>query len=96
MNSDQKRRKEDFDTINNWWNWIKPYWHVFSFFILLVFMAATNWTKISAYDGRLIALELWRIDISAKQEEQGRDIAVIKQNVSDIHEYLMPNKTESE
>jgi hypothetical protein len=88
----EKRRREDGDFVNTWWHWVRPYWHVLSFFILMTFIAATNWAKVSAYDGRLIALELWRIDISAKQEQQGQDIAVIKQNVTDIHEYLIPKK----
>ena len=78
------------EKVNKWWHIIRPYWHVLSFVIIMTFLGTMNWAKVSAYDGRLVALELWRIDVSSKQAEDHQDIAVIKQDVKDIHEYLLP------
>lgn len=88
--SDKRRRESDKNAINKWWHWIRPYWHVVSFIVLITFIGSMNWAKVSAYDGRLVALELWRIEVSGKQAEDHQDIAVIKQDVKDIHEYLIP------
>ena len=85
----QHRRKEDFEVVNKWWHFVRPYWHVLSFCVTIIVIMTMNWTKVSAYDGRLVALELWRIDVSAKQEQDHQDIAVMKQEVHDIHERIL-------
>lgn len=78
------------EPINRWWHWIRPYWHIGSTVIVLIFIVASNWNKVQAYNDRIISLEEWRIDSSRQQAEQSKDIAVMKQQVSDIHDYLIP------
>lgn len=78
------------ETVDRWWHFIRPYWHVGSFIVLVTFIVATNWSKVSAYEGRISSLEVWKEESSRQQAQQGQDIAVMKQQVSDIHDYLIP------
>ena len=80
-----KRRKEDADFANTWWHWVRPYWHVMSFIIIITFIAATKWSVVTAYgevlgmhEKRLSALEVWQAGAAPAQ-------AAMKQEIDDIH-----------
>lgn len=78
------------EKVDRWWHAIRPYWHILSFIIIVVTVVVTNWTKVSAYDGRITALENDQVTMRTQQVQQGQDIAVVKSQVSDIHDYLIP------
>jgi hypothetical protein len=98
-----KNMNDDQNKVNRFWHNARPYWHVLSFVIIMTAICTVNWTKVQQYDARIVALELWRIESSAAQaaqiqaltitqSSQSRDIAVVKQQVEDIHDYLLPKK----
>jgi hypothetical protein len=85
----EKRRKEDSDIAQQWWHWIRPYWHVASFLMLMTFIAATKWSTVEAYGEmlndhtkRISALEVWQAGAS-------NNLAAMKQEVDDIHESVV-------
>lgn len=78
------------ETVNKWWHVIRPWWHLLTFIVIMTFLIATNWSKVSAYEGRISSLEVWKEESSKQQAQQGQDIAVMKQQVGDIHDYLIP------
>lgn len=80
-----QRRKEDTDPIESAWARLKPYWHIFSFLAAIVFLVSTKWAKVTAYDERLVALEVWRIEVS-------KDMATMGQEIHDIHEQVVPKR----
>ncbi len=88
----EKRRKEDMDMANKWWHWIRPYWHVASFLIIITFITATKWSNVQAYgdvlvthEKRLSALEMW-------QAAASNNLASMKQEIDDIHEVVVNHK----
>lgn len=87
---DDKNLELTADGVNRWWKLVRPYWHVLSFIVLMTSIATLNWAKIVQYDSRLVSLELWRLESTNAQNQQGRDLAVVKTQVEDIHEYLIP------
>lgn len=81
------------NAINKWWLWIRPYWHVLSFIVLITYVGTMKWAVVEGYaekiaknDTRIIALEQWQFNIS-------QDIATTRQEVHDLHEYFVPRKT---
>lgn len=80
------------EKVDRWWHAIRPYWHILSFIVIVTTVVVTNWTKVSAYDGRITALEVGQATTQAEQNRQGQDIAVMKQQVNDIHDYLIPRR----
>lgn len=78
--------------VNKWWLWVRPYWHVASFFIIITFIGTMKWSAVEAYSRdiarntqRIENLEQWQFVIS-------QDIATVKQEVHDLHEQLVPKK----
>ena len=80
------------DAVNKWWHWVRPYWHVLSFFIIITFIAATKWSTVQAYgdvlathEKRISALEVW-------QASEAGSMSRVEQEVHDIHEQVVPRK----
>ena len=89
MADDAQSLEQANRVINRWWLWIRPYWHVFSFFIIITFIAATKWNNIQAYgdtllqhEKRLSALEMW-------QASEAVQDAGMRQEIHDIHERVV-------
>lgn len=77
--------------IERWWHTIRPYWHVISFLVIITFLVSGKWSIIenygqalAAHDARISALEL-------QSRTTAVDIAVIKQQVNDIHNITFPD-----
>ena len=73
------------DPVIELWEKIKPYWHVISFVVTIAVIFAVKWSKVDSYDNRIIALEVWRIEVS-------RDMATMQQEIHDIHEQVVPRR----
>lgn len=78
--------------VEKWWRWIRPYWHVVSFFVLITYMATIKWSDVQAYgkdiaqhDQRISSMESWRNTVAP-------NIAAMRQEVHDIHEQIMHRK----
>lgn len=85
-----EQNNSDQELVNRWWHSVRPYWHVGSFIVLATFIVTTNWSKVAAYETRIVSVEDWKVESSRQLVAQGRDIAVMKQQLNDIHDYLIP------
>lgn len=81
----EKRRKEDSDIVVRIWEKYRPYWHVISTAVIIICVVSAKWTKVDSYDERIVALEVWRIEVS-------KDLATMGQEVHDIHDQLIPRR----
>jgi hypothetical protein len=82
------RRREDKCITVKLWNMATPYIQIIGFVSTLasiIFFAGGSWNDVKAYSKRIDVIEGW------KTEEQ-QDMAVIKQQIKDIHDYLLPRK----
>lgn len=64
----------DEEIVDRWWHKVRAYWHIGSFIVMMIFIAATNWSKVLAYDGRITTLE-------SKQEKQDKKLTRMDYNV---------------
>lgn len=95
MIDDLENLKKGGEAIDRWWHWIRPWWHVATFIVLMVSIITIKLSEVEAYSGRITSLENQMASTSQTQQKQGQDIAVMKQQVSDIHDYLIPKGSPS-
>ena len=81
------------ERINRIWHVVRPFWTVVSGIVFVIIVCTLNWAKVSQYDTRLVALELWRIQSTENANQESKDLAVVKTQVEDIHDYLIPEKS---
>lgn len=80
------RRRDDSCIIVRLWNSATPYIQIAGFLITIasvIFFAGGTWQEVKAHGPDIESLKIWR-----SQEQQ--DMAVLKQQVRDIHDYLIP------
>lgn len=95
MNEQLDDLRKGSEAIDRWWHWIRPWWHIASFIVLMVSIITIKLSEVQAYSGRIANLESQMVNTSQTQQKQGQDIAVMKQQVSDIHDYLIPKGSPS-
>jgi uncharacterized membrane protein len=70
------------DPVEAIWNKVRPYWHIATFVITIAVICGMKWSEVNTYDSRIIALELWRVDVS-------QNMATMQQEIHDIHERVL-------
>lgn len=80
-----RTRLSDTDAIERIWQKYRPYWHVISTLVIIIFIVSQKYAKVNSYDDRLVALEVWRIEVS-------KDLATMGQEIHDIHDQVVPRR----
>lgn len=83
--TEPRMRSTDTDIVERIWQKYRPYWHVISTSVIILFIASQKYAKVITYDDRLVALEVWRIEVS-------KDLATMGQEIHDIHDQVVPRR----